>query len=389
MAVMAEGNETPGGESGRPPTSSERDLLAERRARRAVDGGEAALIRRAEAAEATVHTLERHVYSLQQRLREAEEEQSRLASALEQQRGSAQAGEEELQRATQREYAEQQLRLEADERLEGMERQLSEAEQTLAGERAALARAEAELGARLGELERRAEQIAQELAAERAARERTEDELVSVRRGHAQMEALLVETKGLLSRLLASLAASGGDQAGAGDPTGMTQALAAAGEVRLPPAAQTPSTPPPLATEQLGAPTEPLGAPTDPLGAAEGAHAEEMAAALAAAVERLRARAESETPTTPPPGPEMVPAARPVSSGTESGQPPAGLQGAPPANVPDVPVPGRGPSPPDAAGIAPAGAQREPHKHSLSLIGRWRKRRKQRHSGGGSGRSGA
>ena len=132
---MAEGNETPGGESGRPPTSSERDLLAERRARRAVDGGEAALIRRAEAAEATVHTLERHVYSLQQRLREAEEEQSRLASALEHQRGSAQAGEEELQRATQREYAEQQLRLEADERLEAMERQLSEAEQTLAGER--------------------------------------------------------------------------------------------------------------------------------------------------------------------------------------------------------------------------------------------------------------
>ena len=86
---MPEENEPPGGESGLPPGRREGDLLAERRARRAVEGGEQALIRRAEAAEATLHTLERHVHSLQQRLREAEEENTRLAAAVAEERSSA------------------------------------------------------------------------------------------------------------------------------------------------------------------------------------------------------------------------------------------------------------------------------------------------------------
>ncbi len=85
--VMAEGDETHGGERGGFSAGSsaarsgrsEGDLLAERRARRAAESGEVALTRRAEAAEATVQTLERHVASLQQRLREAEDEQ-RMAS---------------------------------------------------------------------------------------------------------------------------------------------------------------------------------------------------------------------------------------------------------------------------------------------------------------------
>jgi hypothetical protein len=58
---------------GGPPEPGEPDLLAERRARRIAEPStEAALLRRAEAAEATVRTLETHVASLQQRLRDSE-----------------------------------------------------------------------------------------------------------------------------------------------------------------------------------------------------------------------------------------------------------------------------------------------------------------------------
>ena len=113
---MPEANEPPGGESGRPPGRGEADLLAERRARRAVEGGEQALIRRAEAAEATVHTLERHVHSLQQRLREAEEEHARLAAALADERGSTRQRRAGAPSARQREYEELQLRREAEQR---------------------------------------------------------------------------------------------------------------------------------------------------------------------------------------------------------------------------------------------------------------------------------
>jgi chromosome segregation ATPase len=69
-----------------PPPASERDLLAERRARRAAESGETALVRRAEAAEATVKTLETHISSLQRRLDEAEGDSRRtfeLAERLE------------------------------------------------------------------------------------------------------------------------------------------------------------------------------------------------------------------------------------------------------------------------------------------------------------------
>ena len=117
---MAEGSETPDGEQGTGPEGrprrSEGDLLAERRARRAAESGEVALMRRAEAAEATVQTLERHVASLQQRLREAEEERARIDELLEAERAGALEREHELRRVKQREYAEQQLRVEAEER---------------------------------------------------------------------------------------------------------------------------------------------------------------------------------------------------------------------------------------------------------------------------------
>lgn len=88
--MIAEGSSSssqtpvPRGGPSQPP--SERDLLAERRARRASESGENALLRRAETAEATVKTLEGHVTSLQRRLQEAEQDGRRttdLAQRLE------------------------------------------------------------------------------------------------------------------------------------------------------------------------------------------------------------------------------------------------------------------------------------------------------------------
>jgi chaperonin cofactor prefoldin len=85
--MIAEGSSSssqtpvPRGGASQPP--SERDLLAERRARRAAESGESALLRRAEMAEATVKTLEGHVASLQRRLQEAEQDGRRTSELAE------------------------------------------------------------------------------------------------------------------------------------------------------------------------------------------------------------------------------------------------------------------------------------------------------------------
>ena len=141
--------------------------------------------------------------------------------------------EHELRRVKQREYAEQQLRVEAEDRyveldresrteidrlsrrlnaserdarelagrLESLQRTLAEAEQAVAAERAVVRRAEGELQARLTELERRAIEIHRGLDAERAAREHSERLLESMRRGHRRMEGLVAELKGIVARL--------------------------------------------------------------------------------------------------------------------------------------------------------------------------------------------
>jgi chromosome segregation ATPase len=296
--VMAEGSETPNGEQGPgPPRRSEGDLFAERRARRAAESGEVALTRRAEAAEATLQTLERHVASLQQRLREAEDEHVRLDELLEAERAAAHEREHELRRVKQREYAEQQLRVEAEDRLshvsavgvqleresraeveqlsarlsaseaearelarrlEDLQRQLAEAEQQAGAERAALRRAEQDLQARMDDLERRALEIQRGLDAERGARERSELLLEGMREGHRRIELLVGDMKGIVARVSAALAA----------------------EERARPARRP-------AEERA----RPAREPAEDL--TEEARGAEMADALAAAVERLRARAES------------------------------------------------------------------------------------------------
>jgi DNA repair exonuclease SbcCD ATPase subunit len=331
--VMVEGSETPNGEQGSGPEGrprrSEGDLLAERRARRAAESGEVALMRRAEAAEATVQTLERHVASLQQRLREAEDDRGRIDAQLEHERAETLERESELRRVKQREYAEQQLRVEAEERMlgldresrveierlelrvgageddsrellrsvEDLQRQLAEAEQAAGADRAAVRRVEQELQERLVELERQLEEVQRGLNAERVARARSERLLERMREGHRRLELLLGEMNGIVARVTATLASD--------------ERPASAGE------------PAPVASPEL-----------------RGA---EMADALAAAVERLRARAEAAPlePETVAPGPQ-----------TSVAQPSAAFREAP---------------------VRPP-----THKHSLSWFARRKMRRKLR-----------
>jgi hypothetical protein len=330
---MVEGSETPNGEHGSGPEGRPRrgegDLLAERRARRAAESGEVALMRRAEAAEATVQTLERHVASLQQRLREAEEERARAGEALEHERAATLERESELRRVKQREYAEQQLRVEAEERMLGLDResrveierleqrlgageddagelsrsidalqrQLAEAEQAAAADRAAVRSVEQGVQGRLTELERRVQELQHGLNAERVARARSERLLERMREGHRRLELLLGEMNGIVARVTTALA-------------------------REERPAAVPAPAPVASPEVRGA---------------------EMADALAAAVERLRARAE----------------ATPLEA---------------PATAPE----------PQRAAPSPASAFHEPrvrppaHKHSLSWFGRMKMRRKLR-----------
>ncbi len=127
---------------------SERDLLAERRARRAIDWDPAnppanlansaaghgqapsgqsdpteALTHRAEAAEATVQTLEHHLTSLREQVQEAAAERAVFAERLVAEQASVAEREHELRRVKQREYAEQQLRVEAEDRRARTERE--------------------------------------------------------------------------------------------------------------------------------------------------------------------------------------------------------------------------------------------------------------------------
>ncbi len=339
---MAEGSETPGSPSGSGAPSgglgpegrgrgSEGDLLAERRARRAVESGDAGLIRRAEAAEATVRTLEAHVSSLQQRLREAEVEARHISELVEGEepagspRDAAErrpSGEQELRRAKQREYAEQRLRVEAEDRyidleresaleierlgrrlsvsersgraltrqLESLQRELAEAEQAAAAELAAVRRAEGAFQARLAELEQRAVEIHGGLEAERAARERSERLLESMRLAHRRVVAVVRELMGVVAKLRAATLV-----------------------------APTPHSEP---VPEWLAQREPSPRREEPAQSAWSgpgrAHREEMTEALAAAVERLRARVEDagdapERPEEARPGPADPAQAQPLS----------------------------------------------------------------------------
>jgi hypothetical protein len=394
--VIAEGNDTPGSdgpdageraEIGQRARRSEGDLLAERRARRAAESGEHALTLRAEAAEATVRTLETHVASLQRRLQDAEVESRRTAELLDAAEASRTAErseladrsqsplstpalERELQRASQREYAEQRLRIEAEERavererelraeldrlgrglsaserdaqllkarLETTERELAEAEHAAAAERAEAERVAGTLRSRLVELDGRAGELRQLLELERLARERAErafEQLGAAQRSAQQLLGGLAETVARL-RDVTIRASSPAEPPVAARPSHAVVAATSAAQPLVALVAKSPTGP--VGEAQAGE-AQAGEARTGEARTAEArageAHAGEMAESLASAFERLRARVERQQESMGPP--------------------------------------------------SPARAARAPHKHSMSLIGRARlamrrrsERRKQR-----------
>jgi hypothetical protein len=409
--VIAEGNDTPGSdvpdggersEIGQRGRRSEGDLLAERRARRAAESGEHALTLRAEAAEATVRTLETHVASLQRRLQDSEEESRRTAELLDaaelaraaerselaqraQPQVSTLALERELQRASQREYAEQRLRIEAEERaaereresrseldrlsrslssserdaqlltarLETAERELAEAEQAVVAERAEAHRVASALRAQLTELDGRAGELQRLLELERSGRERAERALE--RLGAAQHNAQL---------LLGGLAET------VGRLRDVAVGASAAPAPPAPSAAAPTITSPPNAPEDSGAhapepavqPAAPLDLPTPPAGPS--------------------AQASAPAPIARAP---QAPRGQPRPASGSAGEAQAGEMAESLAaaferlrsRVEQQQEPTATPSAPRAA--------RPAHKHSMSLIGRTRlalrrrsERRKQR-----------
>ncbi len=283
---------------GSPSQESERDALAERRARRAWLSSPA-LVRRAEAAEATVNTLEGHLADLRHRQLEAERERENTAAQLT-------ARERELRRVKQREYAEQQLRVEAEEAVVRLRR----------GHRVELDR-----------LQRRAEE--QHAAARRAEEQRdalaarlaqVNESCARLERGIAALQSVAAELRATFER----------DHLAA-------RARIAQLERELE-----------LANARGGSDSK------DPV------HREEMAGALAAAVERLRARAV-QAPEAPAPqasAPEAPSLAAPVPE-VLAPKTPTLAAPVPEAQAPEVPAP-EAQAPKAPAPTAPAPPQEIP-----------------------------
>lgn len=392
--MVAEESETP---ADGPRQRSERDLLAERRARRAAEAGDIGLLRRAEAAEATVKTLETHLASLQQRLLETEESARRSAERLAER-------ELQLRRVKQQEYAEQQLRIEAEQALEDANRRIAEID--------GHGRALGELQQRVAELERRSIKLERAFDDERRARERGEQALEQMRRSHTAIAATLGELRALAAslRALAERGPAGELPAASSTPAPLPAASSETVPSSAHPHARVGAPPP-----QPAGGSSMSGVPASPVPASSEARREELAEALAVAVERLRARAETEAsraaheqetasassstspapsstspgPSSTSPGPSSTSSA---SSSTSPAQavaagaaaqataPSARVEGDVPlttahAAVPDAPAPPTGAS---SSRARPRAKWPLTHKHSMSLIGRWRAARKHR-----------
>jgi DNA repair exonuclease SbcCD ATPase subunit len=194
-------------------------------------------------------------------------------------------------------------------RIETLQRELAEAEQSAAAERAAARRAEGALAEKVAGLDAQAAELRRELEAERAARLRAEQTIEALRLGHRRLELIAHELRAGMADLRAAAAA--GTAAAA-----QTAAAQAPVWQRPEQSGAAPAAEPIAGRPQPAAPASPVGS-----GPGNG----EMVEALAAAVERLRARV----------------AEGPVASPTAASAPPR-------------------------------------HKHSMSLIGRWRMARKQR-----------
>jgi hypothetical protein len=257
----------------RSPRDVERDVLAERRARRAWLSSPA-LARRAEAAEATVHTLEAHLGDLRRRQLETERERELAAARLAER-------ELELRRVKQREYAEQQLRVEAEEyavrlrrghRAE-LDRMRRRAEEALAAAQHAEEQRDA-LAARFAEVDESCARLQRGVAALQSV---TVGLRTTFERDHLTAQARIRELEGELGRALARAMEPTRPIEDRPDPPGRP---ATGGTLRHKDALQHGD-----ALRTGGALRD-----EDVLRTGEAIRREEMAGALAAAVERLRTR---------------------------------------------------------------------------------------------------
>jgi hypothetical protein len=254
--MMIEESETPDGGS---QSDAASDVLAERRARR---NGDPVVARRAEAAEAAVRNLETHLAALEQRLEEVARERERIAQQLMER-------ESDVRGAKQREYAEQQLRVEAEERGERLQREMRGQIQELGNRLEETERDVRELSAELAQLRERDARltpIVRELmdvaAGLRAGFER---ELTALRE---ELQQQVVWERETYVRELTAMGARMEDL--------RFELTRTADDLRA----------------QLNEPLDPalLQHTTEPESEREAAHRREMADALVAAVERLRAR---------------------------------------------------------------------------------------------------
>jgi len=271
------------------------DVLAERRARHA----DPAVIRRAEAAEAVARNLETHLAALEQRIEEVGRERERVAQQLSER-------ETDVRSVKQREYAEQQLRVEAEERSERLQREMRAQIQ--------------ELSTRLQETERHVQELKVELTQLRERDARLTPivrELMDVAAGlRAGFERELTTLREELQQQVVW------------ERETYVRELTAMGARMEDLRFELTRTAADLRAQLSAEPLNPalLEHTTDPQSEREAAHRREMADALVAAVERLRARVaevkEAEAVEEPEPAPvEASEPEEPEPAPVESSEP--------------------------------------------------------------------
>ncbi|HEY1690453.1 MAG TPA: hypothetical protein VGF95_16490 [Solirubrobacteraceae bacterium] len=191
-----------------PPRDFERDVLAERRARRSELQGDPVLLRRAETAEESARDLEGRLSGMQDRLRGAEREcasaTERLSSSEYELRATSERlndGEQQLRSVSARLAAREEELRSVSERLATREQDLRLLSQRLVEREQQLRDAEREIQERIEGLERRVGEFKRELASERQARIAAEDELGKLRDERQRVEHLVVELKRVARRL--------------------------------------------------------------------------------------------------------------------------------------------------------------------------------------------
>ncbi len=355
--------------SGPPPGDADRDILAERRARRVEPPvGDPILIRRAETAEAAAQALEERLAGIQQRLRDAEQESKDASQRLaesERELGRASArlsdGERELHAISQR-LADRERELQSvSERLGARERELRTVSDRLAEREQQLLHAEREIKGRVEALELRVSEIQDELARERTARQAAEGELQELRAAQLTVQPLVAELKQVAQRLrLAAEAVPAAAPAPIESPAPPRASMppspaepSAPAESR--PSAHSPASVPPAAPPRAPMPPRASGpTPQGPGGA-------DIAEALAAAVQRLRARVSAvgdieEEPETESSTATAAPARSVAPTSAAEAAPtaePASTTGQAPTTEPYVPPLAAGPPQP-VAWLAPA-----------------------------------